>query len=68
MGFKLAAFADESSNSFAGQIDALKRNNYQFLEIRNLDGKGVAQLTVEEAKEIKKMLVHASVQLLYAQK
>lgn len=56
MGFKLAAFADESSNSFAGQIDALKRNNYQFLEIRNLDGKGVAQLTVEEAKEIKKML------------
>ena len=56
MGFKLAAFADESSNSFLGQIDALKRNNYQFLEIRNLDGKGVTQLTTEEAKEIKKML------------
>ncbi len=56
MGFKLAAFADESSNSFLGQVDALKRNNYQFLEIRNLDGKGVTQLTVEEAKEIKKVL------------
>lgn len=56
MGFKLAAFADESSNSFSGQVDALKRNNYKFLEIRNLDGKGVAQLTVEEAKQIKAIL------------
>lgn len=56
MGFKLAAFADESSNSFSGQVDALKRSNYQFLEIRNLDGKSVTQLTAEEAKEIKKIL------------
>lgn len=56
MGFMLAAFADESSNIFAGQIDALKRNNYQFLEIRNLNGKGVSRLTLTEAKEIKKVL------------
>lgn len=56
MGFMLAAFADESSNSFLGQIDALKRNHYQFLEIRNLNRKGVSQLTLTEAKEIKKVL------------
>ncbi len=56
MGFQLAAFADESSNSFAGQIDALKRNRIPFLEIRNLNDKGVAQLTVQETAEIKKML------------
>ena len=46
MPFRLSAFADESSNSFAGQIDALKRNGLSFLEIRNLDGKNVTDLTV----------------------
>ncbi len=56
MGFQFAAFADESSSTLLGQVDALKRNNYQFLEIRNVDGKGVAQLTLEEAAEIRKVL------------
>ena len=56
MRFQYAAFADESSNSFAGQVDALRRNGYQFLEIRNLDGKNVTKLTVDEAREYDRIL------------
>ena len=51
MIFQYSAFADESSNTFAGQMDALKRNGFSFLEIRNLEGKNVTQLTTTEAKE-----------------
>lgn len=57
MKFQFAAFADESSDSLAGQIDALKRNNYQFLEVRGLDGKNVTKLTLAEAEEVNKKLV-----------
>lgn len=56
MKFLFSAFADESSNAFSGQIDALKRNDFQYLEIRNLDGKNVSDLTMEEAKAVKQQL------------
>lgn len=56
MNFQYAAFADESSNDFAGQVDALCRNGYQFLEIRGVDGRNVTQLTVSEAKEYDRIL------------
>ena len=52
MKFKLAAFADESSPELSGQIDALKRNGFSHLEIRNVNGKNVSDLTLREAKEI----------------
>ena len=52
MKFKLAAFADESSPELSGQIDALKRNGFGHLEIRNINGKNVSDLTLSEAKEI----------------
>lgn len=51
MQFLYSAFADESSNALAGQIDALKRNDFQYLEIRNVDKKNVSDLTLQEAKE-----------------
>jgi sugar phosphate isomerase/epimerase len=56
MSFQFSAFADESSNSFSGQIDALKRNNLSYLEIRNLDGKNVTELTVCEARELARIM------------
>ena len=56
MNYKLSAFADESSNAFSGQIDALKRNGFGFLEIRNLDGKNVTALTTAEARELARTL------------
>ena len=56
MKYKLSAFADESSNAFSGQIDALKRNGFGFLEIRNLDGKNVTELTAAEARVLARVL------------
>ena len=52
MQFKFAAFADESSPNLSGQIDALKRNGFDYLEIRNINGKNISDLTLAEAKEI----------------
>ena len=52
MQFKLAAFADESSPILSGQIDALKRNGFDYLEIRNVNGKNVSDLTLRDAKEL----------------
>lgn len=56
MEFKLSAFADESSDLFSGQIDALKRNGFGFLEIRNLDGRNVTTLSCQEAREHARVL------------
>ena len=56
MSYCLSAFADESSDSFKGQVDALKRNGLGFLEIRNLDGLNVSKLSLSQAKEIRNIL------------
>ena len=52
MQFRCAAFADESAKDLAGQVDALKRNGLEFLEIRNLDGKNFTKLSLEEMKTL----------------
>lgn len=56
MKFRFAAFADESSSDFMGQVDALKRNGYEFLEIRNVAGRPFTALTAAEAKEMAAVL------------
>ena len=56
MKYQLGAFADESSPELMGQIDALKRNGYSFLEIRKIDKKSYQELTLEETKELAKVL------------
>jgi len=53
---KLSAFADESDNSLEGQIAGLKRNGISYLEIRNINGKNVMELTDDEAKAIRTRL------------
>ena len=53
---KLSAFADESDNGLEGQIAALKRHGIPYLEIRNINGKNVMDLTDDEAKEIRRRL------------
>ena len=53
---RLSAFADESDNSLEGQIAGLKRNGVSLLEIRNINGKNVMELTDDEAKEIRARL------------
>ena len=56
MAYKICAFADEASNALSGQIGTLNERGIRYLEIRNLDGKNIAELTVDEAKEIRKQL------------
>ena len=56
MNFTLAAFADEASPLLDGQIKALKDNGISMLEIRNLDGKNIADISVPEAREVRKRL------------
>lgn len=63
MQYKLSAFADESSNRFPEQVDALKRNGYSYLEIRNLDGKNVTELTTAEAKALTEVLADNGLQV-----
>ncbi len=46
------AFADEASGSIDKQIVAMKRNGLQGLEIRNVDGTNVSDITLEKAKEV----------------
>jgi len=52
----LCAFSDESSSVFEEQIEALLRNNIPYMEMRNVDGKNVKKLTLDEAKAYKKRL------------
>ena len=47
---RLCAFADEADQSIDGQIKALNKNNIHLLELRNVDGKNVLDITDEEAK------------------
>lgn len=53
---KIYAFADEASPNIDGQITALKRNGLQGIEIRNVDGANVSDITLEKAKEVKRKL------------
>ncbi len=53
---KIYAFADEASSMIDGQIAAMKRNGLDGLEIRNVDGVNVAEITSDKAKEVKRKL------------
>lgn len=53
---RFCAFADEASPKLCEQIDALKRNGATYIEIRGVNGKNVSELTIDEAREAKKML------------
>lgn len=50
------AFADEASPMIDGQIAALKRNGLQGLEIRNVDGTNVSDISEEKAAEVRRKL------------
>ncbi|HBL40789.1 MAG TPA: hypothetical protein DDY98_04165, partial [Ruminococcaceae bacterium] len=56
LNFTLTGFADEASKFLDGQIAALKRNGMSYFEPRGIDGKNIADFTVEEAKELKAKL------------
>ena len=49
---RIFAFADEASSNIDEQIIAMKRNGISGLEIRNVDGINVSDITLEKAKEV----------------
>lgn len=53
---RIYAFSDEASADVDKQITALVRNNLQGMEIRNVDGTNVSDITIEKAKEVKSKL------------
>ncbi|MBQ7101209.1 MAG: TIM barrel protein, partial [Clostridia bacterium] len=56
LDFILTGFADEAAKELDGQIAALKRNGMSYFEPRGIDGKNIADFTVEEAKALKEKL------------
>ncbi len=53
---QLFAFADEASPNMDGQIAAMKRNGLSGVEIRGVDGVNVSKISLEKAKEVRRML------------
>ncbi len=53
---KIYAFSDEASSTIDNQITALIRNRLQGMEIRNVDGTNISDITKEKAKEVKTKL------------
>lgn len=60
---KLSAFADEYSPDFDKQIEYLKRNNIEYIELRFLDGKNIADLTEDEVLSVKNKLDNANIKV-----
>lgn len=54
--WRIFAFADEADPSFEGQLEAMRQNELDGLEIRGVDGKSVADITPAEARELKRRL------------
>ncbi len=56
LNFILSGFADEAGKELDVQIAALKRNGMSYFEPRGIDGKNIADFTVDEAKALKEKL------------
>ncbi len=54
--FILSAFADEAAEDLKTQMDILESHGINHIEMRGVNGKNVADLTIDEAKSIKKEL------------
>ncbi len=59
--FKLSAFADEVSSVFDEQLAYLNSRNISYIEPRNIDGTGVALLSLEEAKNAARKMKDAGI-------
>lgn len=54
--FKLSAFADEYSPNLDEQIEGLHANGISLIEPRGIDGTGIADISLEKAKEVRTKL------------
>ncbi len=61
--WKIYAFADEAGKMLDTQIAAMLRNGLNGLEIRNVDHQNVSTITTDQAREIKKRLDDAGLEV-----
>lgn len=54
--YSIYAFADEADAMISGQIEAMKRNNLKGLEIRNVDGTNITDISLEKARQVRKQM------------
>ena len=54
--FVISGFSDEIDSSIDVQFDGLNRLGIKYFEPRNIDGKNIADITLEEAKELKEKM------------
>jgi sugar phosphate isomerase/epimerase len=62
-GIKLSGFADEIDTDLKKQIQVLNKLGIHHVEMRGVNGKGLVEYSVNEAKEIKKQLTDSGIQL-----
>lgn len=62
-GIKLSGFADEIDTDLSKQMQVIKKLNIHHVEMRGVNGKGLVEYSVGEAKEIKKQLTDSGIQL-----
>lgn len=60
---RLAAFADEASAAFTGQLAALARNGISLIELRGLDGVNIGEIGEAQAKAYAASLREAGVEV-----
>lgn len=63
MDFIFSAFADEASPEFPQQIAALRRNGYSHLELRNVGGQKLTELTQTQARDMKQLMDDSGIQV-----
>ena len=61
--FILSAFADEYSSNLSGQIDGLKKNGINHIEVRGINGKNVSSISVEEANSAKELFFQNNIKV-----
>ena len=59
--FILSAFADEYSPEIDRQIEGLKKNGIDYMEIRGVDGTNISDITLEKAEEVHAKLKAAGI-------
>ncbi|MEY8354171.1 sugar phosphate isomerase/epimerase [Lachnospiraceae bacterium 54-53] len=62
-GIQLSGFADEIDMDLEKQIRVLKKLDMHHVEMRGVNGKGLVEYSLGEAKEIKKQLDHSGIRL-----
>lgn len=61
MPYMISAFADEAATDIEGQIKACLDNGVKWIEVRGVGGRNVSELTLTEARELRKRLEAAGI-------